>query len=78
MKFFIFSFFNHSINSNESFTMPLDGRIIKIKSHVKRTTLGEGVINETPIGFDVENKVLEFRLRVNGEERHIIFNPTQS
>ena len=75
---FYFSFFNHSINSNESFTMPLDGRIIKIKSHVKRTTLGEGVINETPIGFDVENKVLEFRLRVNGEERHIIFNPTQS
>ena len=77
-EIFYFSFFNHSINSNESFTMPLDGRIIKIKSHVKRTTLGEGIINETPIGFDVENKVLEFRLRVNGEERHIIFNPTQS
>ena len=77
-EIFYFSFFNHSINSNESFTMPLDGRIIKIKSHVKRTTLGEGVINETPIGFDVENKVLEFRLRINGEERHIIFNPTQS
>ena len=77
-EIFYFSFFNHSINSNESFTMPLDGRIIKIKSHVKRTTLGEGVINETPIGFDVENKVLEFRLRVNGGERHIIFNPTQS
>ena len=77
-EIFYFSFFNHSINSNESFTMPMDGRIIKIKSHVKRTTLGEGVINETPIGFDVENKVLEFSLRVNGEERHIIFNPTQS
>ena len=77
-EIFYFSFFNHSIHSNESFTMPLDGRIIKIKSHVKRTTLGEGVINETPIGFDVENKVLEFRLRLNGEERHIIFNPTQS
>ena len=77
-EIFYFSFFNHSINSNESFTMPMDGRIIKIKSHVKRTTLGEGVINETPIGFDVENKVLEFRLRVNGEDRHIIFNPTQS
>ena len=77
-EIFYFSFFNHSINSNESFTMPLNGRIIKIKSHVKRTTLGEGVINETPIGFDVENKVLEFRLRVNGKERHIIFNPTQS
>ena len=77
-EIFYFSFFNHSINSNESFTMPLDGRIIKIKSHVKRTTLGEGVINETPIGFDVENKVLEFRLRVNGKDRHIIFNPTQS
>ena len=77
-EIFYFSFFNHSINSNESFTMPMDGRIIKIKSHVKRTTLGEGVINETPIGFDVENKVLELSLRVNGEERHIIFNPTQS
>ena len=77
-EIFYFSFFNHSINSNESFTMPMDGRIIKIKSHVKRTTLGEGVINETPIGFDVENKVLKFSLRVNGEERHIIFNPTQS
>ena len=77
-EIFYFSFFNHSIYSNESFTMPMDGRIIKIKLHVKRTTLGEGVINETPIGFDVENKVLEFRLRVNGEERHIIFNPTQS
>ena len=77
-EIFYFSFFNHSINSNESFTMPMDGRIIKIKSHVKRTTLGEGVINETPIGFNVENKVLEFSLRVNGEERHIIFNPTQS
>ena len=77
-EIFYFSFFNHSINSNESFTMPMDGRIIKIKSHVKRTTLGEGVINETPIGFDVENKVLKFKLRVNGEERHIIFNPTQS
>ena len=77
-EIFYFSFFNHSIYSNESFTMPMDGRIIKIKSHVKRTTLGEGVINETPIGFDVENKVLEFRLRVNGEDRHIIFNPTQS
>ena len=77
-EIFYFSFFNHSINSNESFTMPLDGRIIKIKSHVKRTTLGEGVINETPIGFDVENKVLEFILHVNGEERYIILNPTQS
>ena len=77
-EIFYFSFFNHSINSNESFTMPMDGRIIKIKSHVKRTTLGEGVINETPIGFDVENEVLKFSLRVNGEERHIIFNPTQS
>ena len=77
-EIFYFSFFNHSIYSNESFTMPMDGRIIKIKSHVKRTTLGEGVINETPIGFDVENEVLKFSLRVNGEERHIIFNPTQS
>ena len=77
-EIFYFSFFNHSINSNESFTMPMDGRIIKIKSHVKRTTLGEGIINETPIGFDVENEVLKFSLRVNGEERHIIFNPTQS
>ena len=75
---FYFSFFNHSINSNESFTMPLDGRILKIKSHVKRSTLGEGVINETPIGFDVENKILEFKLLVNDEDRYLIYNPTQS
>ena len=75
---FLFSFYNHSINSNDSFTMPLDGRTLKIKSHVKRSTLGEGVINETPIGFDVENKILEFKLLVNDEERYLIFNPTQS
>ena len=75
---FSFSFFNHSINSTESFTMPLDGRILKIKSHVKRSTLGEGIINDTPVGFDVENKILEFRLFVNDKERYLIFNPAQS
>ena len=76
---FYFSFFNHSIHSNESFTMPLEGRILKIKSSVKRSALDflEGdKLDSTPIGFDIENKVIEFSLRVNGEEKHLIFNPT--
>ena len=75
---FYFSFFNHSIHSNESFTMPLEGRILKIKSSVKRSALDflEGdKLDSTPIGFDIENKVIEFSL-VNGEEKHLIFNPT--
>ena len=75
---FSFSFFNHSINSNESFTMPLEGRILKIKSHVKRSALDGGGLSETPIGFDIENKILEFKLYVNDKERYLIFNPTQS
>ena len=78
---YYFSFFNHSIHSNESFTMPLEGRILKIKTHTKRSAIGflEGdKLSSTPIGFDVENKILEFRLQVNNEERHLIFNPTQS
>ena len=75
---FSFSFFNHSINSNESFTMPLDGRLLKIKSHVKRSALDGGGLSETPIGFDIENKILEFKLYVNDEEKYLIFNPTQS
>ena len=75
---FYFSFFNHSIHSNESFTMPLEGRILKIKSSVKRSAFDflEGdKLDSTPIGFDIENKVIEFSLRVNGEEKHLIFNP---
>ena len=54
-----FSFFNHSIHSNESFTMPLEGRILKIKTHTKRSAIDflEGdKLSSTPIGFDVENK----------------------
>ena len=58
--------------------MPLDGRLLKIKSHVKRSALDGGGLSETPIGFDIENKILEFRLFVNDEERYLIFNPTQS
>ena len=76
-----FSFFNHSIHSNESFTMPLEGRILKIKTHTKRSAIDflEGdKLSSTPIGFDVENKILEFSLRVNGEEKYLIFNPTKS
>ena len=75
---YYFSFFNHSIHSNESFTMPLEGRILKIKSNVKRSALDGGGLSATPIGFDIENKILEFRLKVNDEERQLIFNPTQS
>ena len=76
---YFFSFFNHSIHSNESFTMPLEGRILKIKTNVKRSALdGNGGLSSTPIGFDIENKILEFRLQVNDEERYLIFNPTQS
>ena len=76
-----FSFFNHSIHSNESFTMPLEGRILKIKTHTKRSAIDflEGdKLSSTPIGFDIENKILEFSLRVNGEEKYLIFNPTKS
>ena len=75
---FYFSFFNHSIHSNESFTMPLEGRILKIKTNTKRSALDGGGLSSTPTGFDIENKILEFSLRVNGEERYLIFNPTQS
>ena len=75
---FYFSFFNHSIHSNESFTMPLEGRVLKIKTNIKRSALDGGGLSSTPIGFDIENKILEFSLRVNGEERYLIFNPTQS
>ena len=76
-----FSFFNHSIHSNESFTMPLEGRILKIKIHTKRSAIDflEGDnFGSTPVGFDIENKILEFSLRVNGEEKYLIFNPTKS
>ena len=76
---FYFSFFNHSIHSNESFTIPLEGRILKIKSSVKRSAFDflEGdKLDSTPPGYDIENKILEFSLRVNGEEKHLIFNPT--
>ena len=58
--------------------MPLEGRILKIKTNTKRSALDGGGLSSTPIGFDIENKILEFSLRVNGEERYLIFNPTQS
>ena len=78
---YYFSFFNHSIHSNESFTMPLEGRILKIKTHTKRSAIDflEGdKLSSTPIGFDIENKILEFSLSVNGEKKYLIFNPTKS
>ena len=78
-ELYYFTFFNHSIHSNESFTMPIEGRIIKIKISTKRSNLvGSLGLSETPVGFDIENKILEFSLRVNGEERYLIFNPTQT
>ena len=61
--------------------MPLEGKILKIKTNTKRSALDflEGdKLSSTPIGFDVENKILEFSLRVNGEEKYLIFNPTKS
>ena len=76
---FYFSFFNHSIHSSESFTKPLEGRILKIKIHTKRSAIDfrvEDKLVSIPVGSDIENKILEFSLRINGEEKHLIFNPT--
>ena len=61
--------------------MPLEGRILKIKTHTKRSAIDflEGdKLSSTPIGFDIENKILEFSLSVNGEKKYLIFNPTKS
>ena len=60
--------------------MPLEGRILKIKSHIKRYPiefLEGGNLNSTPIGFDIENKILEFSLYINKERKYLLFNPTQ-
>ena len=76
---FYFYFLTHSENSNESFTMPLNGKLIKIKANVKRSPLsGAFGLSATPIGTDVENEIVRFSLFVNDEERYIIFNPTRS
>ena len=76
---FYFYFFTHSENSNESFTMPLNGKLIKIKANVKRSPLsGAFGLSATPIGTDVENEIVRFPLFVNDEERYIIFNPTRT
>ena len=76
---FYFYFFTHSENSNESFTMPLNGKLIKIKANVKRSLLsGAFGLSATPIGTDVENEIVRFSLFVNDEERYIIFNSTRT
>ena len=76
---FYFYFFTHSKDSNESFTMPLNGKLIKIKANVKPSAFsGPFGLSSTPIGTDVENEIVRFSLFVNNEERHIIFNPTES
>ena len=76
-----FTFFIHSTKSKEIFTMPLEGRILKIKSHIKRYPiefLEGGNLNSTPPGYDIENKILEFTLYINKERKYLLFNPTQS
>ena len=76
---FYFYFFTHSKDSNESFTMPLNGKLIKIKANVKCSAFcGPFGLSGTPIGTDVENEIIRFSLFVNDEERYIIFNPTKS
>ena len=75
-----FSFFIHSSHSNECFTMPLEGRLLKIKTHTKRYVIDflEGNnFGSTPVGFDIENENLEFSLRVDDEEKFLISNPNQ-
>ena len=75
-----FSFFIHSSHSNECFTMPLEGRLLKIKTHTKRYVIDflEGNnFGSTPVGFDVKNENLEFSLHVDDEEKFLISNPNQ-
>ena len=75
-----FSFFIHSSHSNECFTIPLEGRLLKIKTHTKRYVIDflEGNnFGSTPVGFDIENENLEFSLRVDDEEKFLISNPNQ-
>ena len=57
--------------------MPLNGKLIKIKANVKRSSFsGPFGLSGTPIGTDVENEIVRFSLYVNDDERYIIFNPT--
>ena len=74
-----FTFFIHSTKSKEIFTMPLEGRILKIKLHINRYRidfLEGGNLNSTPINCDIENKILEFSLKINDRD-YLLFNPTQ-
>ena len=74
-----FTFFIHSTKSKEIFTMPLEGRILKIKLHINRYRidfLEGGNLNSTPINYDIENKILEFSLKINDRD-YLLFNPTQ-
>ena len=74
-----FTFYIHSTKSKEIFTMPLEGRILKIKLHINRYRidfLEGGNLNSTPINYDIENKILEFSLKINDRD-YLLFNPTQ-
>ena len=74
-----FTFYIHSTKSKEIFTMPLEGRILKIKLHINRYRidfLEGGNLDSTPINYDIENKILEFSLKINDRD-YLLFNPTQ-
>ena len=74
-----FTFYTHSTKTKEIFTMPLEGRILKIKLHINRYRidfLEGGNLNSTPINYDIENKILEFSLKINDRD-YLLFNPTQ-
>ena len=74
-----FTFYIHSTKTKEIFTMPLEGRILKIKLHINRYRidfLEGGNLNSTPINYDIENKILEFSLKINDRD-YLLFNPTQ-
>ena len=75
-----FSFYIHSFHSNKSFIVPIDGKILKIKTHTKRYVINflEGRnFNSTPVGYDIKNENLNFSLRVNDEEKFLISNQKQ-
>ena len=75
-----FSFYIHSFHSNKSFIVPIDGKILKIKTHTKRYVINflEGRnFNSTPVGYDIKNENLNFSLRVDDEEKFLISNQKQ-
>ena len=75
-----FSFYIHSLHSNKSFTVPVEGKILKIKTHTKRYAISflEGRnFDSTPVGYDIENENLNFSLHVDDEEKFLISNQKQ-